>query len=259
MKKIELNILIFILIEALFLLYGIHINIINLIIGTIIGLILIIIFNRLNKHNIIKYIILIIAIILFINTLYSISSFIINNYLNNYSYFFIIISVLLISYLLVKNNYHSYIRSVEIIFYFFLIIKLISFFLVIPNINIENINYSLIDELKININSLYIGLIILFIHESIYYLTNNKVKNNIYIFSSLNIVLIKIICILVIGKTLFYLYKYPYINILKRIKYLDFIERMEGILSFEYLFCFIVLLAYFLILIKSFIYRKNHK
>ena len=257
MKKIELNILIFLLTEALFLIYGIKINIINIVIGTIIGLIFILLFNKSRKNNIIKYILLIVSFFFFFNTVFNISSFIINNYLNNYSYIFIIISVLLISYLLIKNNYHSYIRSVEIIFYFFLIIKLLSFFLVIPNINIENINYSLMDELKININSLYIGLIILFIHESIFYLTNNKVNNSIYIFSSLNSIIIKTLCILVMGKTLFYLYDYPYINILKRIKYLDFIERMEGILSFEYLFSFIVLSAYFLIIIKCFIYKKK--
>ena len=257
MKKIELNILIFLLIEALFLLYGIKINIINIIFGTILGLILITFFSKFKKNVFTKLTLIIISFYLFINSIYKISLFITINILNNYSNIYIIISIFIISYLLIKNQYHSYIKSVEIIFYFFIIIKLLSFFLIIPNININNININLLSELKINISSIYIGLIILFIHESIFYLTNNIPSKKIYLISSINPIIIKIISILIMGKTLFYIYDYPYFNILKRIKYLDFIERMEGILSFEYLFSFIVLLSYLLILIKSFIQKKT--
>jgi ABC-type lipoprotein release transport system permease subunit len=52
MKKIELNILIFIIIEAIFLLYGFKINLINIILGTLLGIILINIFNKIKKNKI---------------------------------------------------------------------------------------------------------------------------------------------------------------------------------------------------------------
>lgn len=257
MKKIELNILIFILLEALFLLYGTKINIINIILGTILGIILIIIFSKFKKNNIIKTILLIITILLLIISVNNTTSFIINNLLNNYSYFIITLAILIISYLLIKNGYHPYIKSIQIISYFFILIKLISFLLVIPNININNFNHSLLSELDININLLYTGLIIFYIHQSIYYLTNHIINKKIYLISSLNPILIKIISIIVIGRTLFYLYNYPYINVLKKIKYLDFIERMEGILSFEYLFSFIILISFCLLLIKSLIKKEK--
>ena len=257
--KVELNILIFILIEALFLLYGIKINLINIILGTILGIILITIFNKLKKKKLIEIFLLIITIIFFIYTVINISYFITYNILNNYSNFFIILSIIFISYLFIKNNYHSFIKSVEISFYFFIIIKIISFLLIIPNFNFNNININLLEELNINISTFYIGIIICYINLLIYYLTNYKVNKKIYLFSSINPIVIKISCILTMGRTLTYLYNYPYVNILKRIKYLDFIERMEGILSFQYLFSFFILSSFLLLMIKEIITHKEKK
>ena len=258
MKKIELNILIFIIIEALFLIYGIHINILNVILGTILGLLLIIGIPMVKKNSIIKYILLIITIFLLINALINTTLFITSNLLKNYSNIIILLSIIFISYLLIKDNYHNYIKAVEIIFYLLIIIKVISFLLIIPNINLDYFNNDLLNELKINITTLYIGLIIYYIHQTIYYLNDYLVNLKIYIISVINIIIMKFISIVIIGRTLFYTYKYPYMNILRQIKYLDFFERMEGVLSFEYLFSFIVLTAYFMLFIKSFIRKKKN-
>ena len=250
MKKIELNILIFIIIEALFLLYGFKINLINIFLGTILGVILIKIINKFKKNKIIALILLIITIIFFIVTVLNICFFITNNILNNYSNFFIIISILIINYLLIKNNYHSFIKTVQISFYFILIIKIISFLLVIPNLNFNNINSNLIKELNINISTPIIGLVVCYINLLIYYLSNHKLNNKVYLISSINPIVIKMICILTMGRTLTYLYNYPYIKVLQKIKYLDFIERMEGILSFQYLFDFFIFSGLLLLFFK---------
>ena len=254
---IELNILVFMLIESLFLLYGIHFSLINILLGTLIGLLLIIIFSKIKKHNIIKFIILTVTIIISIISIIKVSNFITYNLLKNYSNLLIIISLLTISYFLIKNNYHSFIKSVEIIFYFFIIIKIISFLLVIPNVHLEYFNIDLLMELKPNISIFKISLIILYLHQLIYYLTNKKVNKKSYLISMINPIIIKLLSIMIIGRTLFYLYNYPYINVLKQIKYLDFFERMEGILAFGYLFSFIVLIGFLLLSIKILIKKTD--
>ena len=256
-NKIELNILTFILIEALFLLYSLKINIINLILGTILGINFIQFFSNIKKDGFIKIILLIISICLVIYSSLEITYFITNNLLTNYPYIIILISLFIVSYFLIKNNYHSFIKAVEIISYFFFAIKILSFLLVLPNINIDNINSSLLTELNINITILFVALIIFFLHQTIFYLTNNKVSKKTYIVSIINPFVIKILSILVMGKNLFYLYDYPYINVLRRIKYLNFIERMEGILSFEYLFSFIILLSFLLLFIRNALKKTN--
>lgn len=253
MKKIEINILLFVLIEAFFLLYGIHTNLINILIGTILGLILTLVFSKLKKNTIMKYILLIITILLSFSVTIRISLFITHNLLKNYSVFLVIISLLIISFFLIKNNYHGFIKSVELIFYFFILIKIISLVLVIPNINLEYFNINLLEELNPNTNIIFIALIILYLHQSIYYLCDYILDKKIYIISIINPIIMKLLAITIIGRTLFNLYKYPYVNILKSIKYLNFFERMEGILSFEYLFSFITLLAFLLLIIKSII------
>ncbi len=258
MQKIELNILIFILIEALFLSYGIKITLINLILGTILGIILIMFFSKIKKYRLIKIILLLVSIFLLINSFIDITYFITNNLLYNYSFMVILLSLIITSYLLIKNGYHSFIKSIEIFFYFFLILKIISLFLTIPNVNFNNINNNLLIELKPNINLLFIGLIILYLHQTLFYLTNHKISKKIFLISILNPIIIKTISIMVIGINLYNLYNYPYINVLKRINYLNFIERMEGILSFEYLFCFITLLS-FLLLTTNHLIKKESK
>ncbi len=253
MKKIELNILIFILIEALFLLYGIKINIINILLGTFLGIILITLFSNFKKNKIMAISLLIITIILYLDSLLKISTFIIDNIINNYSIIFILLSIIIVNYLIIKNNYHSFIKYTELSFYFFIILKIISFSLIIPNFNFNNLNYKLIDELNINTNIINVGITIFILYFLIYYLTNQKSSKKIILISIFNPLIIKLSSFLIIGKTLFYLYQYPYMNILKRIKYLDFIERMEGILSFTYILSFFILSSFLLLVIKELI------
>lgn len=259
-EKIELTILVFMLTEAIFLLYGFKINLLNILIGSILGIVLILMFSKLKKNKFIQIIILLISLVLVINTLLQVSSFITDNLLKNYSNIFIIISFFLITFLLAKNNYHSFIRSIEISFYFFLIIKIFSFFLVLPNINFANFNHTLLAELKPSVHILYIGLMILYFHLLIYYLTSDQVHKKVYVIGMINPIIMKTVTIFVMGRTLAYLYDYPYMSVLKRIKYLDFIERMEGILSFEYLFCFFFLATFLLLMIKTLsinLFKKN--
>lgn len=250
-KKIELNILTFILIEAFFLLFFFKASFLNIILGTILGILLIFITNKIKINKIVSLVILIISIFLTITILHNVTNFITYNLLNNYPTLIITITFSFVSIFLAFKGYHTYIKSLEITFYFFLFIKLFSFFLLLPNIDINNFNYQLLAQVKINTSFIYIALVIMFINLSIKYLTNNRINNNTFILSMLNPIIMKLITIAIIGTTLYNLYKYPYFNILKKIKYLEFIERMEGILSFEYLVCFIFLTSFCILQIKT--------
>ena len=258
-KKIELNILVFILIEGLYLLFFFKTSLLNIIIGTILGIILILITKNIQNNKITSIFLFIISLLLCINILNKITNFISINILSNYPTLIITITFLLVCIYLAFKGYHTYIKSLEITFYFYLLVKIVSVILLLPNINIHNFNYQLLEQAHFSINSLYIALTLLFLNLSTRYLTNYQVKNNVFIISTLNPIIMKILAISIIGTTLFNLYNYPYFSILKKIKYLEFIERMEGILSFEYLVCFIFLTSFLILLMKTIIEKLFKK
>ena len=257
MKKIEHNILIFILMEAIVTLFFFKLNIIEITCGFIIGTILILLSKLIPKNTLFKIRLFISSIVIGIYTLLKISNFIKYNILPNHSLITIIVCFLLLSIYLVIKGYHTFIKTVEITSYAFIFIKIISFILIIPKININNIS-----NISIGINSyqfIYLAFAICLIYNSIYYITDNKPSIKIIGLSFINTLLIKTISILVLGNKLSNIYYYPYINTLKKIKYLDFIERCDGILSFEYLIAFYILLTFIILNTKLLYNKKSQK
>lgn len=264
-KKIELNILFLILIESIFFLFFFHESLLNIILGSLLALILIFMYQKLRlKENLItKASLLIILLILGTLVLQRSTNFVEYNILKNYPSLVIKLLFLFISFFLASKGYHSFIKSLEISGYLIIFLYLSSLLLVIPNIEFNNFNIQLIEELRINNHFLHFALIIFLIYVMINYLNKHQLNIKGYSISIINSCFFKVITIGILGKTLTDLYQYPYINILKRIKYLDFIERMEGILSFQYLFIFFFLLAFILLTIRYLIMdifkRKNDK
>ena len=249
--KIELDILLFMLMEGISLLYFFKFSFLNFIIGSILGIIFIFLMRKLNVNKIVSLFLLIISLFFLFSLTNKINSFISFNILRNYPSLIITISFLLLSFHLANKGFHTYIKSLEITSYFYLFIKLFSFILIIPNIDLQNLNSSFIDELKISYDFLFIIITYLYLHLSIKYLTNKETHILGFTISSINPIIIKVLTILLLGRTLTYLYQYPYVNYLKNIKYFDFIERMEGILSFEYLFSFFFLLSFIMLVILT--------
>ena len=246
-KKIEIDILLFLLLEAFILLFFFKESFLTIILGFILGLVLIILTKNIKKNKYTKIVLFISSIFLGIFTFYKIITFISDNILKDYSILIIVISILSISIYLLFKNYHTFIKTVEISFYFFIAIKIISFILVIPKININNFNSF---NFSFNYKFIFIGLIIWYLYKIVNYLTNYEINKKRIIISFFNPLIIKIITTLVLGDTLFNLYKYPYVNYLKTIRYFDIIERLDGILSFEYLFSFFYLFVFVLFYIK---------
>lgn len=249
MKKIEINILSFMLIESLILLFFFKESILNIIIGSIIGLVLIFLLRNIKFNVITKISLLIISVMISLSSIYLISDYIKENIIKFYPEIIIIIILVILSIHLSIKEYHTFIKSLLLSSYLYLFLKILSLILSIPNIDISNFNIKLLDELQVNINILYIGLMITYLYLGIKYLTDYKIKVKNYLINIINPIFIKILSLVILGRTLFYLYDYPYINILKRIKYLDFIERMEGIFSLFYLISFYFFLSFSILLV----------
>ena len=247
MKKIEISILSIILVEALFLLLFFKYSFMNIILGIILGISLVYLTKNIKKNVVTKTILIITSGLFYLLFNYQTALFISNNLLKNYSLFLIISSLIIITFYIVKKKYHTFIKTCELLFYLVIIIKIISIILVIPLININNLQISF----DYNYQLIIVALFILYLYKSIYYLNNYQLKNSELLISFISPLCIKLLALLVIGNTLSNLYNYPYVIYLKKIKYFNFIERMDGILSFEYIFCFIVLISYTLLNTKK--------
>lgn len=252
-KKIESNILFFIIIQSIFLLFFFKESLLNITLGSIIGFILIKFYDNLklnNKNFVVKLILIITSLLSSLFILKNITNFIEYNILKDYSRFILGLSFTIICTLLSYKGYHSYIKSLELSSYIIGFLGISSILLLVNNIEIDNFNIQVLKETSFNYHFIFISLFIFFSHLTINYLNGYQLNNKVYFGSIFSIILLKLLTIGILGETLLNLYNYPYISILKRIKYLDFIERMEGILSLQYLFSFFFLFSFILLTIK---------
>lgn len=251
-KKIESNILLFIIIYSIFLLFFFKLSLLNITLGSILGFILIKIYNKLNIKNSIIIKILLTFILLISSTfvLKNITNFLEYNILKDYSKFVLGLSFTVICFLLSYKGYHSYIKALELSSYIILFLGITSILLLVNNIDINNFNIQVLNEINISYNFIPLSLFIFIGYIIINYLNGYKLNNKVYFGSIITILLLKLLTIGILGETLLNIYDYPYISILKRIQYLDFIERMEGILSLQYLFSFFFLFSLVLLTLK---------
>lgn len=251
-KKIESNILFYTIIYSIFLLFFFKESLLNIILGSIIGFILIKICNKFKVKNniIIKGLLTLILLIISTFILKNITNFLEYNILKNYSKFILGLSFIVICFLLSYRGYHSYIKALELSIYIIILLAITSILLLVYNVNINNFNIQVLKEVNINYHFLSISLFIFFCYFIINYLNGYKLNNKVYFGSIISIILFKLLTIGILGETLLNLYDYPYISILKRIKYLDFIERMEGLLSLQYLFYYFFLFSLALLSLK---------
>ena len=255
-KKIEIDILFFVLMEAIYLLFLFKFNIINIIISTIIVIIIKPLLKKIIHTSFIKYMLLIIIIILTVIVSFKIINFITFNYLKNYSIYLLFLSLFFITFLLTTKGYHHYIKSLEIASYFIMFLKIISMIFLLPNLKIKFINYNFF--LNINYKQIIYALFLLIILElSINIITKKKICVRAHIFTTLNIFIIQLFTILTVGNKLFYIYQYPFVNSLRQIKYLSFFEKMEGILSYNYLLDYFFLFSFLIIIIKELFFNYS--
>ena len=261
MKPIKLeNRITFLLLNiSLFLLNFKHISLLSIICGTVGVIPIIKLFDILNiyKYKITKIILLILSILSLTYYLNKISYFIGDNILREYSIIPISLTLLISIFILGNKGYHTIIKVVTIASYFILFNFIIGLLILIPYIDIGNINISILKDNNLLINTSIYILSIIYAYFLIFKISNTKINNtDLLISNSFN--LITLVLINTILSILTKFIKYPYVTIFKKVNLLGFIERIEIIFSMNYLFIFYFLILFIYYQIRFILGKKFH-
>lgn len=255
-KNNEYSLLFIVLIIAGYYLFFNKFSFINIFLSFLTSFIFINIFKKLDNNKFINIILIIICLVIRLFVLYNSGLFIRDVFLNNYNLFIILLSFSLVSLYFTKLGLNTYIKVFEVSLFFIFIIGLLSTLLLIPSVNLDNI-YFIKDSFNYNfiLYSLFISLIYILIKNIFDYKFNFKFfySSFIYIFLS------RLFFILVIGNKLFEWYSYPIIKCYSKIRYLNFFERMEGIISIKYLFLYFLLFNFLNVCIVKMFFNLKEK
>lgn len=194
------------------------------------------------KSKILVFILLITPFIFSIFCLDNITSYINYVYLNDVNELFIMISFMIAVFYLIKNDIFSFFRCSTLMFYFYILLEIITFFLLLFYVDFNNL-LPFMSDLELSINNSYLFLIflispilfLLFIPKKIID-NNKKIGKNIfltYLVIGLIIIIKSFLSVAVLGYSSLGAYNYPDVIIYKNINLFSFIERIEWLLSFN--------------------------
>ena len=250
-RDISMIALVFFLTRALFSLYTFT-NIYNYIIIFLSILVSIIIIKNIKtdflKSKFAKVIYLIILFMIFIIILNNTILFINMNYFKYNNYFVVLLSLLLITYILGKNDIKTIGSISEVFMIIFIIISIIICIGLISLIDIRNYN-NYINFNKISIN--FIPALIIFI---LYYIKNNNIMIG-YITGVISTFIDNFLLIGCLGTKIILTYKFPGISILKTLNFFNFINHLDKLFSFIYLFEYTITLSLIFFIFKDTIKR----
>lgn len=212
------------------------------------------------KSKFLVFILILIALLFGAFSLNNVTSYINYVYLKDMNNFFIMLSFIFVVFCFIKSDIYSLFRCSTIIFYFYIIIEIITFILLLFYIDFNNILPITYDVNNIMDNSyLFICFLIipclflLFVPKTI--IKNNTNINRkvfiTYLIISLIIVIKSIMMISILGYNSISLYHYVDVVIYKNINLFSFIER------FEWLLCFNSITNMFFIISLSLFYVKE--
>ena len=253
-RDISMVALIFFLTRTFFSLYN-YTNIYSYIIMFISILISIIIIKKINidllSSKILKIIYLLVIFFIFIIILNNTILFINMNYFKYNNYFVVLLSLLLLTYILGKNDIKTIGSISEIFMIIFVITSIIIYIGLISLIDIKNYNtYINISKLSINI----IPALIIFI---LYYIRHNNIIFG-YIIGSISAFIDNVLLIGCLGTKLILTYKFPGISILKILNFFNFINHIDKLFSFIYLFEYTITLSLIFFIGKDIIKRLKN-
>ncbi|MBR3661270.1 MAG: hypothetical protein IKN63_05175, partial [Bacilli bacterium] len=236
--KLENRITFFILIMALFLLNFQYISFLSIIFGSLISFLIIKLLETLNiyKYKITKAFLLITSIFSLTYYLNKISYFIGDNILREYSIIPITFTLLL-SVFLLGNKFHTIIKLITISSYFILLNLIIGIIILIPYIDISNLNMSILFTNNLIFNTIIYVTSLVYTYFLIFKISNTKLlKRDLIMTNSFN--LLYFLLVNSILSILTNILKYPYLIIFKKVNLIWFIERIEIIFAINYLFIF---------------------
>ena len=250
-RDISMIALVFFLTRSFFSLYTFT-NIYNYIIIFLSILVSIIIIKNIKtdflKSKFAKVIYLLILFMIFIIILNNTILFINMNYFKYNNYFVVLLSLLLITYILGKNGIKTIGSISEIFMVIFIIISIIICIGLISLIDIRNYN-NYINFNKISIN--FIPALIIFI---LYYIKNNNIMIG-YITGVISTFIDNFLLIGCLGTKIILTYKFPGISILKTLNFFNFINHLDKLFSFIYLFEYTITLSLIFFIFKDTIKR----
>jgi len=241
------------------------------IISIFLGISIILLFNylfNLSNKNIFfniknKFLIFILIFVPFVFACFSldnISSYINNIYLKDVDNFFISIPFIIVIYFIIKKDIFSFFRCSSLIFYFYIILEIVTVILLAFYFDFNNIlpiNY----DIENAINNSY--LFIIFLIMPILFLlvvpkeiirNNNKINKKVFISYIIIVFLLlikSIISISILGYSSISIYNYPDIIIYKNINLFSLIERMEWLLCFNSITNMFFLISLSLLYVKE--------
>ena len=210
---------------------------ISAILGMLLGILIVFIISKIKQYdNKILNIFIILLLCYFISEeLTSLTNFMTSFFVLNTPAYIIGLAAIIVSLYVVNKGKIAILRTSELLFYISIFITTITLCILISYINVSHFlpilttNYKLLIKSSIFF-SLYTTVPLINIES------NDKDLIKMYIISCLTIIIL-IICILgIFGPELTKILRYPEYIVLKRIKILSFIEKIESLLSVPYIF-----------------------
>ena len=252
-KDLSMIALIFFITRCFYNLYTFT-NLISFLIISAITLVLLIIIKKIkgNLQNIklFQFLYVLSLIAIFITILINTTKFININYFKYYNYFVVTLSLLIISYIIGKDEIKTIASISEVFLMVFVIISVLISVGLISLIKIGNY-HDFIDINSISINLLPVSIIIV-----LFYLKENNIMTG-YILGNLSALFDTILIIGCLESRLTKTYSYPAIAILKSITFFNFINHLDQLFSFIYLFEYTITLALIINILKDILKKRT--
>lgn len=202
-----------------------------------------------------------------VNYMYNLNSFIVSQYLSDTPLVVIGISfIFLITYINIKNI-ECISRTSIILSYIIIIFFLLTFFNLLPKVDINNFKPIFKDGIKDSIiGSLYIVTMNFSISFLLLIIPKNRIQNEekykkyIILSSVISIILMFSTIVIILGNLGIYLasyYQYPEYMVLKRIELFSFLNRLENIFIISWIFMIFITLTLIVYYISNTIKYNN--
>ncbi|MBR1413350.1 MAG: GerAB/ArcD/ProY family transporter [Bacilli bacterium] len=235
---------------------------ISVICGTIIGTILIIIYQHFKSNNLInRVIIALYSIFMILTTLFILQTFTSNFYLIKTPNLVINIPFIFLVYYINKYKYSSIYRLGQLFFVISIIISIIVFIALFFYSDFSNITPVLSTPIhKVLLSSLYFAFMSAIPNILIYEIedTNKDIVKS-YLLTCLTLLITIFLAITILGNKLSIIYRAPEYMILKRVKIFNFIENIENIVSIIFIFDIFITSALATNVLKAKLPNKNNK
>lgn len=253
-KDLSMIALVFFLTRCFFNLYTFT-NLFEFLLIAFIIFIGIIIFKKIDvnvmKTKLFKWLYVISLLLIFVVILINATNFININYFRYENHFAVTLSLLVISYILGKDKIKTISSISEIFLFIFIVITILVSIGLISLIKLENYKgFCNIKDFSINL----LPLLLLFV---LFYIRKNNIITG-YILGISSSLFDIILLIGSLGILLPHTYSYPGISILKTITFFNFVNHLDKLFSFVYLFEYTVTLALIFNIIKNITKKESN-